>query len=113
MPADVLKIDQSFVRGMLDDPNDLAIVAGVIGFARAFNRQVIAEGVETVEHGLKLLGLGCALAQGYGIAHPMPAAEIPGWIAQWKPALAWSTSTGDERKKAGSATENAIIAANE
>ena len=113
LPADVLKIDQSFVRGMLDDPNDLAIVAGVIGFARAFNRQVIAEGVETVEHGLKLLGLGCALAQGYGIAHPMPAAEIPGWIAQWKPALAWSASTGDERKKAGSATENAIIAANE
>ncbi|MEI7431284.1 MAG: EAL domain-containing protein, partial [Betaproteobacteria bacterium] len=68
-----LKIDQSFVRDMLDDPDDLAILGGVLGLASSFRRQVIAEGVETVEHGVMLLQLGCELAQGYGIARPMPA----------------------------------------
>ena len=89
LPAKVLKIDQSFVRGMLDDPNDLAIVSGVIGLASAFRRQVIAEGVETIAHGAKLLTLGCELAQGYGIARPMPAAELLDWWAKWKPDAAW------------------------
>jgi hypothetical protein len=68
-----LKIDQSFVRDMLDDPDDLAILEGVIGLASAFKREVIAEGVETIEHGTALLHLGCELAQGYGIARPISA----------------------------------------
>lgn len=91
LPARVLKIDQSFVRGMLDDPNDLAIVNGVIGLASAFRRQVIAEGVETVEHGARLLALGCELAQGYGIASPMAAADFPAWAECWRPDSAWSS----------------------
>jgi EAL domain-containing protein (putative c-di-GMP-specific phosphodiesterase class I) len=73
LPAEVIKIDQSFVRDMLADPDDLAIVQGVIGLAQAFHREVIAEGVETIAHGARLLELGCELAQGYGIARPMPA----------------------------------------
>jgi EAL domain-containing protein (putative c-di-GMP-specific phosphodiesterase class I) len=73
----LLKIDQSFVRDMLDDPDDLAILQGVIGLAAAFKREVIAEGVETVAHGTALLQLGCELAQGYGIARPMPADQLP------------------------------------
>jgi EAL domain-containing protein (putative c-di-GMP-specific phosphodiesterase class I) len=89
----VLKIDQTFVRDMLNDPDDLAIVRGVIGLALIFNRKVIAEGVETVEQGSELLLLGCDLAQGYGIAWPMPAAELPTWIANWKPNAAWSIKT--------------------
>ncbi len=89
LPADVLKIDQSFVRDMLDDPNDLAIVEGVVGLASAFRREVIAEGVETVPHGQMLLSLGCELAQGYGIARPMPAAELPAWAASWRPDESW------------------------
>ncbi len=52
----LLKIDQSFVRDMLDDPDDMAILQGVIGLAAAFKREVIAEGVETVEHGLLSAG---------------------------------------------------------
>lgn len=84
LPAELLKIDQSFVRGMLDDRGDLAIVEGVMGLARAFRREVIAEGVETVAHGDLLLSLGRELAQGYGIARPMPAAELPGWVAIWR-----------------------------
>jgi EAL domain-containing protein (putative c-di-GMP-specific phosphodiesterase class I) len=78
-----LKIDQSFVRDMLQDPDDLAILQGVIGLAEAFKREVIAEGVETVEHGTALLELGCELAQGYSIARPMPAEQLPGWAAAW------------------------------
>lgn len=85
-----LKIDQSFVRDMLDDPDDLAILGGVLSLANAFRRQVIAEGVETVEHGSMLLQLGCELAQGYGIARPMPAEDIPAWVASWQPSPVWS-----------------------
>ena len=85
-----LKIDKSFVRDMLDDPDDLSILGGVLSLASAFRRQVIAEGVETVEHGTMLLQLGCELAQGYGIARPMPAADIPAWINTWHPDTSWS-----------------------
>ncbi|MGZ5051505.1 MAG: EAL domain-containing protein [Methylobacter sp.] len=90
LPVSLLKIDQSFVRDMLDDPDDLAIVQGVLGLSNAFYRQVLAEGVETAEHSEMLLKLGCELAQGYGIARPMPAHELPGWAASWRPNQAWS-----------------------
>ena len=84
LPVDILKIDQSFVRGMLNDPEDLSIIEGVIGLAKAFHYQVIAEGVETASHGERLLTLGCDLAQGYAIARPMPGAELPEWVATWQ-----------------------------
>ncbi|WP_295400949.1 EAL domain-containing protein [uncultured Thiocystis sp.] len=90
LPVNLLKIDQSFVRDMLDDPEDLAIVQSVLGLAAAFRREAIAEGVETLEHGERLLQLGCELAQGYGIARPMPADEIPGWSAAWRPDPRWT-----------------------
>ena len=80
LPAELLKIDQSFVRDMLEDRDDLAIVQGVVGLSKAFNRKVIAEGVETVDHGRTLLAMGCVLGQGYGIARPMPAQQVPGWL---------------------------------
>ena len=89
LPVGVLKIDQSFVRDMLDDPDDLAILQGVIGLANAFRRSVIAEGVESEAHGERLLQLGCELGQGYAIARPMAAAEIPGWIGRWSPHRSW------------------------
>ncbi len=99
LPAKLLKIDQSFVRDMLDDPDDLAIVKGVIGLAAAFHREVIAEGVETVAHGALLISLGCELAQGYGIARPMPAAELPGWVSVWKPDAAWTILAGGSSER--------------
>jgi EAL domain-containing protein (putative c-di-GMP-specific phosphodiesterase class I) len=89
LPVETLKIDQSFVRDMLDSQDDLSIVKGVIGLALAFHRDVIAEGVETVAHGELLLALGCEKAQGYGIARPMPADQIPAWCAHWKPPAEW------------------------
>ena len=85
LPADILKIDQSFVRDILEDSDSLSILEGILGLAKAFHRQVIAEGVETVEHELLLLQLGCERAQGYGIARAMPAEDFPGWMAAWRP----------------------------
>ncbi len=90
LPFTLLKIDQSFVRDMLDDPDDLAILEGVLGLAVAFRREIIAEGVETVKHGEMLLQLGCELGQGYGIAHPMSAHQLPGWSAAWRTHPSWS-----------------------
>jgi len=89
LPATVIKIDQSFVQDMLTDEDDLAIVEGVIALAHSFKREVIAEGVETIEHGTALLQLGCELAQGYGIARPMPASDIAAWIRDWTPDVGW------------------------
>ncbi len=90
LPAETLKIDQSFVRDMLDDTSDMAIVSGVIGLAKAFGREVIAEGVESAAHGRELLTMGCELAQGYGIARPMPAADVPGWVVRWSAEATWT-----------------------
>jgi diguanylate cyclase (GGDEF)-like protein/PAS domain S-box-containing protein len=92
LPASVLKIDQSFIRDMLASPDDLAIVQGVIGLAKAFGRGVIAEGVETRAHGDLLQRLGCDLAQGYGVARPMPAHSLPGWVAAWQAQPRWAHS---------------------
>jgi len=89
LPAKTLKIDQSFVRNMLDDPSDYAIIDGVIGLAESFHRDVIAEGVESTQHGLMLLLLGCEQAQGYGIARPMPAEDFPNWFYNYKPSEEW------------------------
>jgi len=85
----LLKIDQSFVRDMLDDPDDLSILDGVLGLAKSFKKDVIAEGVETLEHGEMLLLMGCELGQGYAIARPMPADSVPEWLAGWQPDEKW------------------------
>lgn len=94
LPANILKIDQSFVRDMLWDTEDLSIVEGIIGLAGAFRRIVIAEGVETVEHGQMLLKLGCDLGQGYGIARPMPAEKLAEWAREWRPDPSWADADG-------------------
>lgn len=89
LPVDILKIDQTFVHDMLDDPEDLTILEGILGLAKAFRRQAVAEGVETIEHGLMLLHLGCPVGQGYGIARPMPARDLLNWMAEWRPDPRW------------------------
>jgi diguanylate cyclase (GGDEF)-like protein len=94
LPAYLIKIDQSFVRDMLEDVDDLAIVESVIGLAKTFKREIIAEGVETIEHGVALLELGCELAQGYGIARPMPSGNIPEWVSNWKADDSWQAYKG-------------------
>jgi diguanylate cyclase (GGDEF)-like protein/PAS domain S-box-containing protein len=90
LPVNTLKIDRSFVSDMLENQNELAILEGVLRLANTFGREVIAEGVETIAHGNLLLALGCELAQGYGIAKPMPASELQPWIKTWRPDPSWA-----------------------
>lgn len=91
LPVNAVKIDKGFVRDMLDDPDDYAIVESVIGLSQAFRHEVIAEGVETPEQGVMLLLMDCHLAQGYAIAKPMPAAEIAEWTAHYQPYPDWQS----------------------
>ena len=92
LPAQTLKIDRSFIGDLLLDPDDLAIVRGVIGLAAAFRLGVIAEGVSSVEQGVRLLELGCHQAQGYAIAWPMAAEKVPDWVRAWRNPEAWNLS---------------------
>jgi len=105
LPANIIKIDQSFIKNMLEDPSDYAIVEGIIALANSFGRKVIAEGVETTEHGLLLILMGCKNAQGYGIAKPMPVKDISKWLTTYVPNQQWieranRVSTAKERKVA-------------
>ena len=93
LPARTLKIDRSFVAEMLNSPEDLAIIDGIIGLSSAFRRQVVAEGIECAEHGTMLLQLGCDIAQGYGIAPPMSAERLPAWVRAFTPDPSWSAAT--------------------
>lgn len=93
LPVDIIKIDQSFVRNMLDDNEDLTLIAGVISLSREFDRQVIAEGVESADHGLQLLRMGCTIAQGFGISPAMAPEEVPIWVANYKLNERWKLLT--------------------
>lgn len=96
LPVAHVKIDRSFVRDMLDNSEDQALVQGIVSMAHALQRKVIAEGVETIEHGAQLLRCGCDLAQGYGIARPMPAEAFPDWMTQWEMPAAWKEALSDD-----------------
>jgi len=89
LPVSLIKIDQSFVRDMLSDQDDMAIVESVIYMANRFKRPMLAEGVETLEHAKALMALGCELAQGYGIARPMPPEAVSEWLTHWTQRHEW------------------------
>jgi diguanylate cyclase (GGDEF)-like protein/PAS domain S-box-containing protein len=76
MPADILKIDRSFVAGMAANSPDSALVAAAIAMGRALDMEVVAEGIETSEQVADLRELGCPLGQGYLFARPLPPEEI-------------------------------------
>ena len=83
LPVQTLKIDQGFVRGMLNDASDMHIVKAVIGLARAFSVKTVAEGVECEEQASRLAELGCDLLQGFHIARGLPAEAFDAWRARW------------------------------
>ncbi len=97
LPVNTIKIDQSFIRDMLDDPNDYVIIDGVIALADSFNREIIAEGVETTSHGLMLLIMGCERAQGYGISKPIPADTFLNWLNNYTPNQEWLSFSSKQR----------------
>jgi diguanylate cyclase (GGDEF)-like protein/PAS domain S-box-containing protein len=89
LPVNTVKIDPSFVHGMVDDPADLALVESLITMVRLFGRSVIAEGVGTAEQGLLLMRLGCRYGQGHAIARAMSAEAIPAWAAAYQGETSW------------------------
>ncbi len=80
LPVQTIKIDQSFVANMLEDPASHAIVRGVLGMAGALDRDVVAEGAATNRHLAELRKLGCRIAQGYAIAEPLSAVALEQWV---------------------------------
>ncbi|WP_417776858.1 EAL domain-containing protein [Stutzerimonas xanthomarina] len=81
LPVDVLKIDQSFVRDALDDPNDAEIIRAIVAMARSLGLEVIAEGVEQQAQLDLLQAQGCYLYQGYLFSHPLPLADFGNLLA--------------------------------
>ncbi len=89
MPAEVLKIDRSFIDGLSSEPGDTAIVASILSLAFAMGKHTIAEGVETREQAAMLLRMGCEVAQGYFFSRPVAADRIGPMLATtlWQPRL--------------------------
>jgi EAL domain-containing protein (putative c-di-GMP-specific phosphodiesterase class I) len=88
--VDTLKVDQGFVRDCLEDPDDLAILDAVRGLAGAFGCALVAEGVETVAHGQRLLQLGYETVQGYAVARPLQPDELLDWLQRWRTPDDWA-----------------------
>lgn len=84
LPVATLKIDQSFIKDINDDNDDLIITQGIISLAEAFGKKVIAEGVENEKLASKLIALGCPLGQGYAIARPMSSAAFVTWTQEYQ-----------------------------
>ncbi|MCG2576859.1 EAL domain-containing response regulator [Dechloromonas sp. XY25] len=84
IPFNQLKIDQSFVHGAHANETIRAIYLASIGLAKQLGMEVVGEGVEDLADWDFLRQTGCDLAQGYFIARPMPAADLPSWMAEWK-----------------------------
>ncbi len=83
LPANILKIDQSFVRDMQSDSASLAIVTSIIRLAESLGMDTIAEGVETADEYALLADQGCRLMQGYHFSKPLPPAQFEAWVQQW------------------------------
>ncbi len=83
MPVDMLKIDASFIRDMIEDPDDAAIANAVVSLGRALNMRVVAEGVERLDQQKALESWGCNLMQGYLYSRPVPIDELNTWLRQF------------------------------
>ncbi|EQD57521.1 sensory box/GGDEF/GAF/EAL domain protein, partial [mine drainage metagenome] len=89
-----LKIDQSFVLGLLHDSEDMELIKAVIALAQVFNRSVIAEGVESPEAGVVLMWLGCDLAQGFCISKALSGESVQEWVRHYRPDPSWALWSG-------------------
>jgi diguanylate cyclase (GGDEF)-like protein/PAS domain S-box-containing protein len=82
-PVDLIKIDQSFVRDMADDPGDEAIINAVINLGRSLGIKVVAEGIECEDQARRLLELKCNFGQGFLFSKAVPASRVPALIERW------------------------------
>jgi EAL domain-containing protein (putative c-di-GMP-specific phosphodiesterase class I) len=84
LPADELKIDKSFVLGMLSDPGDMRVVEQAIALGHGFGLEVVAEGVESGAIAAKLAEMGCDFVQGFHYAKPLPPKDLAAWAQEWR-----------------------------
>jgi diguanylate cyclase (GGDEF)-like protein/PAS domain S-box-containing protein len=96
LPAKAIKVDRSFIKGIEVDESSRRMLEGLYHMVTKLDRELIVEGVETIEQGQVLIEIGYDYAQGYAIAKPMPAEEIPVWQQSWKPPKAWRLSLFDK-----------------
>ncbi|HXY91515.1 MAG TPA: EAL domain-containing protein, partial [Acidimicrobiia bacterium] len=80
LPIHELKVDKTFVLGMLNDHTKRAIVASIVELGRSLGLDVVAEGAETARHWDMLQRLGCRVGQGYYVSPPLPANELRAWL---------------------------------
>jgi len=90
LPADELKIDRSFVDGMVDDPSKLAIVRSTIALAHELGMSAVAEGIEDEPTRKKLAEVGCDVGQGFHLGLPMELDEFIAWLDTYKPGPAYA-----------------------
>lgn len=83
LPFDELKLDRSYVHGSSTDPHAGTILESTVSMAKKLGMEIVAEGVETEEDLKRVALLGCDQAQGYFISRPLPAEDIPSWVAKW------------------------------
>ncbi len=83
LPFSQLKIDRSFVHGAHENSTTRAIYTSSLAMGKELNLDIVAEGVETIDDWEFLKRTGCLIAQGYFIARPMPAEDLPGWLHGW------------------------------
>jgi len=82
LPVDTLKVDRSFIQGIVDTPNVMTLVSTIVSLARAFDMLIVAEGVETAEQMTMLRVINCDQAQGFYLGRPTPASDVPAVIAR-------------------------------
>ena len=107
LPIEELKIDRSLISG-LDDGENRMIVRSTIHLAHQIGLQVVAEGVETEETWHQLRRMGCERAQGFLIAKPLPAREVPAWLATWNHRARELSSTKRVQRRGKAAIKRAV-----
>ncbi|MGH8224897.1 MAG: EAL domain-containing protein, partial [Gammaproteobacteria bacterium] len=100
LPVTRVKLDQHFVRDLSTNPRNMAVIAGTVASSRLLEIDIVAEGVETVVHGLMLIRLGCGVLQGYALTPPLPEADFRGWLRGWQAPVAWRSWAGNRANAA-------------
>lgn len=91
-PAEYVKIDKAFVMGITKNPKDQALLHMMIKLSQVFNYQVVAEGVESAQHGTMLKEMGCRYVQGYFISKPIAAEDVLTWVTSYIPNKEWANA---------------------
>ena len=90
LPFDKIKIDQSFVANMIDNPESRKIVEAIISLGRSMGLTTVAEGIEREDQLAAVRDLGCRIGQGFIFAKALPAEQVPGYIRAQRPTMAAS-----------------------